>query len=185
VRGVFETSGDMLQPFSSCFSLRDFLLSTSVVLRFAMRFSLLVLSLVSSCVAQLSLQDYLANNTEVSAFNALLSQSKETAAILESASNFTLLIPSNAAIATLQDVDLLQLLYYHLLTGEHAVASITNVSQFIPTHLTNVTFANVTGGQVVEALQENNKTTFRSWLQAAVNVTDPVRYRDRILYREG
>lgn len=72
------------------------------------------------------------------------------------------------------------LLTYHVLNGTYPSSAFTNTSQFLPTLLTNTTYANVTGGQRVEAvlngttaeiftglLQESSVSTAVSSLRAS------------------
>jgi hypothetical protein len=92
--------------------------------------------------------------------NTLLSAKSSTniTNFLSTANNFTFLAPSNDAIARFNEIgpnnltsDLLTAtLQYSLLQGEFPTTSITSLPQFVQSYLVNPTFANVTGGQVVE-----------------------------------
>jgi hypothetical protein len=65
-------------------------------------------------------------------------------------------------------------LQYHVLNGTYAANAVTNTSAFIPTALTNPAFANVTGGQRVQAVLVNNNVTFYSGLLANSSVVQAV-----------
>jgi hypothetical protein len=67
------------------------------------------------------------------------------------------------------------LLTYHVLNGTYPASVFTNTSMFIPTALMNASYANVTGGQVVEAKAMNNSVVFTSGLLSTSMVTTPVR----------
>lgn len=90
---------------------------------------------------------------------------------LESLSNITLLAPNNQAFEALLNntpslagnTGLLEaVLTYHVLNGSYS--NFTAGPSFIPTALMNSTYANVTGGQVVEAIGTSNGTTFYTGL---------------------
>lgn len=66
------------------------------------------------------------------------------------------------------------LLEYHVLGGTYLASSITSQSQFIKTGLTNTTYANITGGQVVEAKTYSGGVEFISALKQNVTVVTPV-----------
>jgi hypothetical protein len=67
------------------------------------------------------------------------------------------------------------LLTYHVLNGTYPASAFTNMSMFIPTMLMNTSYANVTGGQVVEVMAMNNTVVFTSGLLSTSMVTTPVR----------
>ncbi|KAG9950319.1 FAS1 domain-containing protein, partial [Aureobasidium melanogenum] len=93
--------------------------------------------------------------------------------------NITLLAPSNEALARLNTSgvaitsELVQALVdYHTLNGTIMSSELSNVTSLFPhTHLTNPTYSNVTGGQVVEALMVNKTAYFFSGLKNNVSVT--------------
>ena len=68
------------------------------------------------------------------------------------------------------------LLSYHVLKGSYPASAFTNSSQFIPTLLTNTTYANVTGGQVVEARLNGSDVNIFSGLLAKSMVVTAVRF---------
>lgn len=142
----------------------------------------------------------LAGNSDLSNLTTFLGQFPPLVAALNSATNITILAPNNAAFAALlnssagqaaaSDPGLISaLLTYHVLNGSYSASQITNMSAFVPTLLTNETYANVTGGQRVEAVKIGNETLFYSGLlqnstvtQADVNFTGGVIHViDRVL----
>jgi len=115
------------------------------------------------------------------------------ASALNNATNITILAPSDDALhAYLNDTQtalnliednglLVALLSYHILNGTYYNTSFTNSSAFIPTHLTNHSFANITGGQRVQALLDNGNATIFSALKMNSTVTQPVRNPTNII----
>ncbi|KAI6776406.1 hypothetical protein HG530_000351 [Fusarium avenaceum] len=99
--------------------------------------------------------------------------------------NVTILAPSNdalkellkdTAIARMVENDpsaVAGLLQYHVLNGTYYASNITGMDgpAFVPTMLTNATYANVTGGQRVEAMAMNGTVSFYSGFRAQSNVT--------------
>lgn len=108
----------------------------------------------------INLINVLQNTAELSTLYSYVNASSNITRLLLSANNFTFLAPSNDAIAafikhnpnSLTGDLVLANLQYSLLQGVFPSLSFTNTSQFVPTHLTNATYANVTGGQTVELL---------------------------------
>lgn len=106
---------------------------------------------------------------------------------LSSATNITLLAPSNDAISKLlannatvaaiaKDPGLLiAVLQYHVLQGTYFASQVPTTPAFIPTLLDNSTYSNVTGGQVVEAVSRGGNVTFYSGLKINSTVTQAVR----------
>ncbi|KAI9755044.1 MAG: hypothetical protein M4579_004447 [Chaenotheca gracillima] len=102
---------------------------------------------------------------------------------LASATNITILAPSNDAFAKLlegpmgaaimaNDTDLIQaVLTYHVLNGTYPASVVTDTGAFIPTLLTDSAYSNVTGGQVVEAIKSGDDVLFFSGLRANSTVT--------------
>ena len=121
-----------------------------------------IVLLLGSCLflrllyAQFTLTEVLAQYPQLSQLMALITNSTTLSTrILDQATNFTLLAPTNTAISTWLSTNVSQasveaVLLYHLLDGPYPIASISNSSVAIPTALTNQTYANVTGGQRVE-----------------------------------
>jgi hypothetical protein len=116
-----------------------------------------------SLTKALSQQPSLSNlTTYLGLFPSLVTQ-------LESLKNVTLLAPNNQAFEALlnstpslaSNPGLLEsVLTYHVLNGSYA--NFSSSAAFIHTALMNTTYANVTGGQVVEAIGTSNGTTFYS-----------------------
>ncbi|KAI0100438.1 FAS1 domain-containing protein [Hypoxylon sp. NC0597] len=162
--------------------------------------NLLPLALASIASAQTpSLTDALGSqNSTLSSLNVLLGSDSQFADSLNNLQNVTILAPSNDALGALNDTASLlsdsgylqALLSYHVLNGTYHNTSFTNQSVFIPTTLTNSTYTNVTGGQVVEArLYDNNVTFFSALKQNASIITPNVNFTggtihiiDRLLY---
>lgn len=131
-----------------------------------------------------SLSDALgAQNSSLSTLNGLL-QSSSLGSMLDQLSNVTILAPNNDALSSLLNDSTAAsalsdsgavnaLLSYHILNGTHYAADFTNMSMFIPTYLTNETYANITGGQRVEAVLADNNVTFFSGLRNNATVVTP------------
>ncbi|KAJ4994129.1 fasciclin domain-containing protein [Stagonosporopsis vannaccii] len=146
-----------------------------------------ILAFASAVLAQTndtvpSLTDALSSTPQLSSLSAVLGLPalSELVQSLGSAQNITILAPSNDALnavgnetlsALTADVGLLTaLLQYHVLNGSILSSAITNQSAFVPTLLTNETYTNVTGGQVVEAVANDGNVTFFSGLLANSSV---------------
>lgn len=105
---------------------------------------------------------------------------------LSGLSDITLLAPSNEAldallsdeaVASLLATDsgiVTALLQYHVLNGTFLSTAVTEEAAFIPTLLTNTSYTNVTGGQVVEAVKQGEVVSFYSGLKEEANVTKAV-----------
>lgn len=116
-------------------------------------------------------------NESLSTLNSLLLSQPAIASALAGASNITILAPKNNALSKLlnnsqaanslaQDPGLLAaLLSYHVLNGTYYASNFTRASKFIPTLLSNETYANITGGQRVQALLDNDKVLLYSALK--------------------
>ncbi|CAA9966302.1 hypothetical protein CFE70_010172 [Pyrenophora teres f. teres 0-1] len=143
-----------------------------------------ILALAGLAVAQ--------NNTAPDLLTALAGATGELSALaklvpanilttLRSLNNITLLAPSNAAFAKVDNATLsaltanpgllAALLTYHVLNGTVFSTAITDDSVFAPTLLTNTSYANVTGGQRVEVEKEDNKVVIYSGTGANSTVT--------------
>lgn len=148
-----------------------------------------LLGLASYAVAQNdttgSLNSTLSSNSNLSNLTSILSANPALLQALGSAQNITILAPSNEAFAqltnssgaeALTNADVVAaLLQYHVLNGSYTASQITNSSVFVPTLLTNATYSNVTGGQVVQAVKVGNDTVFYSGLLQNSTVTTAVR----------
>lgn len=146
---------------------------------------LFLLASMPSVIAAQNLTQLLANTTQLSSLNSLLSSYPDIVNSLSSVTNVTVLAPSNDAISNLSSNGALSalmsnnnsigdLLMYHILQGEYRAADITDTPAFIPTYLNDTAATNVTGGQVVEAITQDNKTYFFSGLLANSSVTQAV-----------
>ncbi|KAI2608737.1 FAS1 domain-containing protein [Hypoxylon fragiforme] len=143
----------------------------------------LLLALASVASAQTpSLTDALGSqNSSLSSLSALIASDSSFADALNNLHNITILAPSNDALNALNDSTSLltnpgylqALLSYHVLNGTHLDSSFGNDSVFIRTQLTNSTYTNVTGGQVVEARLNDNNVTFFSALKENASVITP------------
>ncbi len=140
---------------------------------------------VAAAAAQQNLRDTLAGNEATSNLTTFLGMFPDLLNQLNEAENITILAPSNEAFSALlegdagemirSDTGMIQaLLQYHVLSGTFPASSVTNMSAFIPTMLMNETYANVTDGQVVEAVAVQDKVLFFSGLLANSTVTQAV-----------
>ena len=103
---------------------------------------------------------------------------------LNAASNITILAPSNSAFQKVSQAQLsalssnpgllTALLEYHVLNGTYLASAIPQNGTFVPTLLTNKTYTNVTGGQVVEAVAQDNQVVFFSGNLSNSTVTTAV-----------
>ncbi|KAL5323080.1 hypothetical protein ACEPPN_007608 [Leptodophora sp. 'Broadleaf-Isolate-01'] len=143
---------------------------------------LLPAALVVGTSAQ-SLTDVLAaNNGTLSSLTSLLSANSELVSALSEAQNITILAPSNDALAAYLNSTagaaaatdagaVAALLTYHVLNGTYPASAFTNSSQFLPTLLSNSSYTNVTGGQVVEARLRGETASIFTGLLSDSNVT--------------
>lgn len=139
------------------------------------------LALASTVSAQ-ALTDVISQTPELSTLGALLTAYPAVAQTLASASNITVLAPSNTAFSAFltsavnasiaADAGLVPaVLSYHVLSGTIRSTEIPTTPAFPKTLLTNATYTNVTGGQVVKAQAVNGGVTFTSGLLKQSNVT--------------
>src|SRR6202000_2715544 len=114
----------------------------------------------------------LSSNSNLTALAALV-KSTSLSGVLSSLNNVTILAPSNSAIAALVNSSstsnmtdntgmIRALLEYHVLKGTYYSSQIGDTPAFVPTMLTNATYSNVTGGQVVEVEMMNGNVTIVS-----------------------
>ncbi|KAI8937167.1 hypothetical protein NX059_006379 [Plenodomus lindquistii] len=145
-----------------------------------------LLALASLAYAQTNetaptLAEALNSTSDLSTLNGLVGGLPELLGQLGGLTNITLLAPSNAAFAEVDNATLsgltantglvTALLQYHVLNGTYLADAITNTSVFVPTSLTNTLFTNVTGGQRVEAINNDGNVTFYSGLLSNSSVT--------------
>jgi uncharacterized surface protein with fasciclin (FAS1) repeats len=121
-------------------------------------------------------------NASLSTLNSLLATQPGIVSALSNATDITILAPSNQALAAFLNSsagaeaatnpsEVANLLTYHVLTGTYPASAFTNTSQFIPTLLTNTSYANVTGGQRVEARLNGNSVEIITGLLSVSTVT--------------
>jgi len=147
--------------------------------------SFAALAAMASAQSTMNLTAALGSNPDLSSLTTVVAANPQLLAMLSNATNITILAPSNMAFSKMSNgsmgsmtnnTNLVQaLLSYHVLNGTHNSSSIGNMTSFIPTMLTNPMYANVTGGQRVEALMTGKNVTFFSGLQANSSVTQAVR----------
>lgn len=65
-------------------------------------------------------------------------------------------------------------LQYHVLNGTYYSDNITDTPAFVPTLLDNSTYENITGGQVVECVNNDGNVSIYSALRHASYVTQAV-----------
>lgn len=135
---------------------------------------LLPAALVASVAAQApaDLASALGAESDLSTLASLVGNYSELVTAVASTPNLTLLAPSNKAFedfaagplgAALNDSGIVAaVLSYHVLNGTYKSDAITDTPTFVPTLLTNETYTNVTGGQVVEAVAKDGKVYFIS-----------------------
>ncbi|KAJ4423308.1 hypothetical protein N0V82_002035 [Gnomoniopsis sp. IMI 355080] len=139
------------------------------------------LALAGTVSAQ-ALTDVISQTPQLSTLGALLTQYPAVAQTLANASNITVLAPTNEAFSAFltsavnesiaADAGLVPaVLSYHVLSGTIKSTDIPTTPAFPKTLLTNATFTNVTGGQVVKAQAVNGGVTFTSGLLKTSNVS--------------
>ncbi|GKT67136.1 fasciclin domain-containing protein [Colletotrichum tofieldiae] len=119
-------------------------------------------------------------NSSLSSLTSLLGTQPGLVQALSQAQNITILAPSNKALeafiasagAAATDAGLVAaILQYHVLNGTYYASNFTEEPQFIPTLLQNQTYANITGGQRVQAQTVEGNVTFYSALRENSTVT--------------
>lgn len=153
-----------------------------------MKFTITVSALFAACAAAQSLTEVLSKHESVSALNNLLSTQPALVSTLGSAKNITILAPNNEAITALtsdsanaaaiqKDSGLVPaILSYHVINGTYRGDAFTKEAKFLPTLLTNATYAQVMGGQKVEGKAAGQTVEFKSGLQKMSKVTEAVSY---------
>lgn len=134
--------------------------------------------------APANLTSVLAGNDNLSSLVSLLESNPDVAEALSSASNITILAPSNEALNALNNTNsssaaqqegfLQALLNYHVLVGSFSSENITETPAFPATLLNDTAFANVSGGQVVECRVEDDEVIAISGFKNNVTVTEAV-----------
>jgi len=135
------------------------------------KLNLFGLLLLPSQAAAQTILSVLGQQGDLSMLNSFIDSSPAISRLLSTASNFTFLAPSNAAInawlampgtTSLTTDEVEALISYHLLHGIFPVASFSQIPIFPNGNLNNLTFENVTGGQTVELLQTPTGPSFIS-----------------------
>jgi uncharacterized surface protein with fasciclin (FAS1) repeats len=140
--------------------------------------------LPAAAMAQ-NITQVLANTTDLSSLNALISSYPTIATTIAGLSNVTILAPSNEALSAFTNSSAFQaiasspnsnksiadLLLYHVLQGKIYASDITDTPAFVPTYLNDTLYTNVTGGQRVEAIAQDDKVYFYSGALANSTVT--------------
>lgn len=124
-----------------------------------------------------------ANNDTLSSLIGILGTEPDLVSVLGGLSDVTILAPSNDALeaflndtsvaaAVAENPDIISaVLTYHVLNGTYLSSQITEDPVFVETYLSNSTYENVTGGQVVEAGRNGEVVSFYSALKFESNVT--------------
>ena len=144
-------------------------------------------ALAAAASAQsMNLTAALAATPELSNLTSYVSLFPDLLSSLAAAQNITILAPSNEAFAKFlsspagavinsNDSRSIQaVLEYHLLNGTYPASAITDTPSFVPTLLTDSSYSNVTGGQVVEAVRQGDSVVFYSGLLNNSTVTTAV-----------
>lgn len=151
-----------------------------------MQYKLLSLAALAASVSAQQLTSLLGNNSDLSSLSSYVTLFPQLVTTLSSATNITILAPSNAAFAkymnssagaaiAANDTAAIQaLLTYHVLNGTHYASTINGTAAFVPTMLSNAAYTNVTGGQRVEAIAKGENVTFYSGLLQNSTVTQAV-----------
>ncbi|KAL8886042.1 MAG: hypothetical protein Q9215_006197 [Flavoplaca cf. flavocitrina] len=128
-----------------------------------------------------SLTDLLGSTESLSSLAAAIESVPGLGEVLGSATNVTVLAPSNEAFdafmssaqaQSFSEQDAIQaLLQYHIIMGTYRSDAVTDMPVFLPTMLNSTDYANVTGGQVVQAVMQGENVVFYSGLLNNSTVT--------------
>jgi uncharacterized surface protein with fasciclin (FAS1) repeats len=157
-----------------------------------MQTKFLALAALASTACAQSLTELLSNTTQLSNLTTYLGLFPQLSQTLSQLTNVTILAPSNdafmalmntsAGMAAINDTNLVEaLLTYHVLNGTYS--SFENTS-FVHTALMDGMYANVTGGQVVEAVagSDGNVTFVTGLLQQANTTGSPVNFTGGVVH---
>ncbi|KAF2204984.1 Fasciclin-domain-containing protein [Delitschia confertaspora ATCC 74209] len=122
-----------------------------------------------------NLSSLLSSTSQLSQLTSILNANPSLLDSLNSAKDITILAPNDDAFKTLLATNsgkavaadtgmLTALLTYHVLNGTYMAADLSETPAFVSTLLTNETYSNVTGGQVVKGLRNGDNTMFFSGL---------------------
>ncbi|KAI9683325.1 MAG: hypothetical protein M1829_005395 [Trizodia sp. TS-e1964] len=156
-----------------------------------------VAALAAGAAAQ-SLIDVLHGSPNLSSLTSYINAFPDIVNALSSASNITVLAPSNDAFtkflaggnaslpinSTVSPESVVQaVLTYHVLTGSYPSSAFSQKPLFIPSLLRDPGYANVTGGQVVEAVNSNGSVSFISGVLARSGVvTADVKFNGGVVH---
>lgn len=126
-----------------------------------MHFTLLSLAALASAATAQTLVDTLKSDTDLSTLLSLAGKYPDLVKTLESASDVTVLAPTNEAFTEWSsttfgkaignsDAAVQALLSYHVLGAKVPASAFKTTPAFVPTLLNTPAYTNVTGGQVVE-----------------------------------
>ena len=145
------------------------------------------LALTVASASATTLLELLQGQSQLTNFVTLLTnQPTALVSALAGATNITLLAPHNDAFITFLNSPagtaaaatpgaVAALLQYHAINGVFKSTAFTSTPVFVSTLLTNTSFTNVTGGQVVEGVAQNGGVSIFSGLKAKSSVTTAVR----------
>lgn len=130
-----------------------------------------------------SLTDVISQTPDLSTLGSLVGQYPTIASTLANATNITVLAPTNAAFSsflaqpgvnasiTADPGLVIAVLSYHVLQGTIPSSAITETPVFAKTLLSNTSYTNVTGGQVVQAQAMDGGVMITSGLLRESHVT--------------
>lgn len=149
-----------------------------------MQFKYLSLSALLSIASAQNLTSVLSSNSELSNLTTYVSQIPSILAQLSSATNITILAPSNQAFEKLlnssagsallagnQTAAIQALLTYHVISGTYPASAIPTTPAFVPSLLNEPRYTNVTGGQRVQVVRSGNSVNVTSGLKSISSVT--------------
>ncbi|KAL8940818.1 MAG: hypothetical protein Q9216_002607 [Gyalolechia sp. 2 TL-2023] len=138
---------------------------------------------MSNSSSTMSLADLLGSTESLSSLADAVNGVPGLAETLGAATDITILAPSNEAFATFMETPSGQavstddstaiqaLLQYHIINGTYPASAVMETPAFLSTMLNNSAYANVTGGQVVEAVRQGEDVVFYSGLLSNATVT--------------
>ena len=141
------------------------------------------LALGVSAQDMMNLTALLGSENSLSGLTNLLSMYPDLAQQVASAENVTLFAPNNAAIealtqsgtfSSLTESDIGNILMYHIVPAVLYSSQVTSTPAFVNTDLTNSTYTNVTGGQVVGIAAVGNNVLIESGLKMEAQVVQAV-----------
>ena len=143
-----------------------------------------ILAAAAHGAAALSFSDEIGTHPELSSMSAYLNGNPSVRSVFDSATDVTILAPENSAFdmltgttnasQPLHNSTLIDgILLYHIINGTWEARDFeAGQPRFLPTHLTDPRFANVSDGQVVQILHANQSTNFISGLNAEGQFVD-------------